>query len=70
MSSVNLNLDLDVEDKDGWTPLHHAVRNSALNAIEFLLDYGVLDDKLTKNQETPIHFAVVHNQSKALEVSL
>lgn len=67
-SSMNFHLDLNIEDKNGWTPLHHAVRNSALNAIEFLLDNGVIDDKLTKNHETPVHFAIVHNQMKALEV--
>ena len=68
-SSTDFYLDLNIEDKNGWTPLHHAVRNSALNAIEFLLDYGVIDDQLTKQQETPFHLAVVHNQPKALEVS-
>ncbi len=63
-----MNLDLNIEDKNGWTPLHHAVRNSALNAIEFLLDNGVIDDKLTQQNEAAIHLAVIHNQSKALEV--
>jgi len=61
-------LDLNIEDKNGWTPLHHAVRNNALNAIEFLLDNGVNDEQFNKQQEAPIHLAIMHNQLKALEV--
>jgi ankyrin repeat protein len=61
---------LNIEDKNGWTPLHHAVRNNALNAIEFLLDNGVDDVRLNKQEEAPIHLAVIHNQLKALEVCL
>ena len=60
---------MNIEDKDGWTPLHHAVRNNAVNAIEFLLDNGVDDHPLNKQQEAPIHLAVIHNQLKSLEVS-
>lgn len=62
--------DLNLEDKNGWTPLHHAVRHSALNAIEFLLDNGVIDNVLTKQKEAPVHLAVVHNQIKSLEVKI
>ncbi len=63
-------LDLNIEDKNGWTPLHHAVRNNALNAIEFLLDNGVDDVRLNKQGEAPIHLAVIHNKSDALKVCL
>lgn len=59
---------MNIEDINGWTPLHHAVRNNALNAIEFLLDNGVDDSRLTKQHEAPIHLAVIHNQLQALEV--
>jgi ankyrin repeat protein len=68
MSLLIFCIDLNVEDKIGWTPLHHAVRNNALNAIEFLLDNGVDDTRLSKQFEAPIHLAVIHNQLKALEV--
>ncbi len=61
---------MNIEDNNGWTPLHHAVRNNALNAIEFLLDNGVDDVRLNKQEEAPIHLAVIHNQLKALEVCL
>ncbi|CAF0983219.1 unnamed protein product [Adineta ricciae] len=64
------NGDLNIEDKDGWTPLHHAVRNNALKSIEFLLDNGVDDSRLTKQNEAAIHLAVLHNQLKALEFLL
>ncbi len=61
-------VDLNIGDKNGWTPLHHAVRNNALNATEFLLDNGVNDIRLNEQEEAPIHLAVIHNQLKALEV--
>jgi ankyrin repeat protein len=61
-------LDLNIVDKNGWTPLHHAARNNALNSIEFLLDNGVDDIRLNKQQEAPIHVAIIHNQLKALKV--
>jgi len=59
---------LNIEDKNGWTPLHHAVRNNALDAIEFLLDNGVDDVRLNKQEEAPIHLAVIHNKLDALKV--
>ena len=62
-------LDLNIQDANGWTPLHHAVKNNALAAIEFLLDYGVDDVRLNKQHEAPIHLTVVHNQLDALNVS-
>ncbi|CAF4381737.1 unnamed protein product [Rotaria socialis] len=65
-----LTLDLDIQDKDGWTPLHHAVRNNSLDAMEFLLANGADDARLNKQEEAPIHLAVVHNQLKALELLL
>lgn len=61
-------IDLNIEDKNKWTPLHHAVRNGSLDAIEFLLDNGVDDVRLTEQKEGPVHLAVIHNQLKALDV--
>ena len=61
-------VDLNIEDKNRWTPLHHAVRNNAVNSIEFLLDHGVDDIRLNQQREAAIHLAVIHNQLKALEV--
>jgi ankyrin repeat protein len=63
-------IDLNIEDKNGWTPLHHAVRNNALNVIEFLLENGVDDVRLNEQQEAPIHLAILHNQLNALKVCL
>jgi ankyrin repeat protein len=61
-------VDLNIEDKNGWTPLHHAVRNNASGSIEFLLDHGVDDVRLNKQHEAAIHLGVIHNQLNALKV--
>lgn len=63
-------LDLNIEDKSGWTPLHHAVRNNSLNAIEFLLDNNVDAVRLNKTEYAAIHLAVIHNRLDALRVCL
>ena len=68
VQSNGLPVDLNMEDKDGWTPLHHAVKNNALNSMEFLLDNGVDDVRLNHQREAAIHVAVIHNQSNALKV--
>lgn len=65
---VELPVDLNMEDKNGWTPLHHAVKNNALNSMEFLLDNGVDDVRLNHQREAAIHVAVIHNQLNALKV--
>ncbi|CAF1429668.1 unnamed protein product [Adineta ricciae] len=67
---VQYNGDLNIEDRNGWTPLHYAVRNNALNAIEFLLDNGADDSRLNQQQDAPIHLAVIHNQLEALKLLL
>ena len=59
---------MNIEDKNGWTPLHHAVRNNALHAIEFLLEHGVDNTRLNKHEDAPIHLAIIHNQLDALKV--
>jgi len=41
-----------------------------LNSIEFLLDNGVDDVRLNKQDEAPIHLAIIHNQLDALKVRL
>lgn len=71
--NMNINfflVDLNIVDKNGWTPLHHAVKNSALKSIDFLLDHGVDDVRLNRQNEAAIHVAVIHNQLQALTVSL
>ena len=60
--------DLNIEDKDGWTPLHHAARNNAVNAIEFLLENGVEDARPNKQKEAPVHVTVIYSQLNALKV--
>ena len=61
-------VDLNIEDKNKWTPLHHAVRNNALDAIEFLLDNSVDDVRLNEQKEGAVHLGVIYNQLKGLDV--
>ncbi|CAF0829944.1 unnamed protein product [Didymodactylos carnosus] len=62
--------DINLPDKNSWTPLHHAVIHSSLLAIEWLLDNGADSTKKTIQNEAPIHFAVIHNQLASLKILL
>src|SRR5262245_43806109 len=43
--------------KDGWTPLHYAVRFGTLATVEWLVAHGADVDSVTLKGETPLHFA-------------
>ena len=56
-----------VEVGDKVTPLHIAARYGVVDVIELLLD----DDRVSPNvvnvnHQTPLHYAAVHNQPKAV----
>ena len=54
---------------DKTTPLHIAARYGVVDVINLLLD----DDRVSPNvvnvnQQTPLHFAAMHNQPRAVAV--
>jgi predicted N-acetyltransferase YhbS len=60
------------DDGMGWgaTPLHVAACAGASSAIEVLLDAGADINALDGDCETPLHWAVRHNQLKSVAVLL
>jgi ankyrin repeat protein len=63
------SIDLNIGDRHGWTPLHHAVKNGGLNCIEYLLDHDVDSTRFNQQNEAAIHLAVILNQLDALKVN-
>ncbi|KAK9880580.1 hypothetical protein WA026_011820 [Henosepilachna vigintioctopunctata] len=48
---------IDVVDKDGYTPLHWAAAFGQYNAIQLILDHGADINKIGINEETALHHA-------------
>ncbi|XP_044760027.1 ankyrin repeat family A protein 2-like [Coccinella septempunctata] len=49
--------DLNISDKDGYTPLHWASSFGQYNAVQLLLQNGAEVNKLGPNEETALHMA-------------
>jgi len=60
--------DLSYRDKDGWTLLHHAVRESNEDLIDLLLKRGAEINAKDKYGYTPLHWAVTNKDKKMVEL--
>lgn len=49
--------DTDLRDKDGWTPLHFAVRGGHLRVVELLLSLGAEAEPKNNDGKTPVQVA-------------
>ncbi|XP_061382460.1 transient receptor potential cation channel subfamily A member 1 isoform X1 [Danaus plexippus] len=59
---------LDIADNAGNTPLHLAVENESLDAIDFLLQQNVDTSSLNEKRQAPIHLATELNKVSVLKV--
>jgi len=53
-------VDVNVEDKDGWTPMHHAAKFGQLDAIKLLEKEGGDINAKDKKGNTVMHIAGLH----------
>jgi len=51
------NMDLNIQDRDGNTPLHYAVDHDAVDIVRDLLDLGAEINIANSYRETPLHSA-------------
>ena len=66
---------IHAEDEHGWTPLHHAARNTYIsaersNVAQLLIERGADVNKRDKYQQTPLHFASHHQHLDVVRVLL
>lgn len=63
--------DPNSRDEDGWTPLHHAARDSKTpEVVKALLDAGANPDARDKRGRTPLHLAATRETPEVVKVLL
>ncbi|QQR49630.1 ankyrin repeat domain-containing protein [bacterium] len=58
--------DVNVQDSDGYTPLHSAVNAGVLPLVQLLLNKGAKIDIKNNDGDTPVHIAVVMFKTDAI----
>ena len=62
-----MDIDVNAQDDNGWTPLHHATRYNNSLVVKQLLDHGVNVTLRTKNNGHIIHCAASNKDPKVIE---
>jgi ankyrin repeat protein len=55
---IDCGIDPNIQDDEGWTPLHNAASNDYLNVVKLLLEHGADPNIQDNDGETPLHSAV------------
>ena len=62
---VQKNADINLQDRDGYSPLHYASMNGYLSVVLYLIKQPNIDVNLTDYQSrTALHRSIEHNQSR------
>jgi len=76
---VSMGLDVNLVDKNGFSPLHVAVKKEQTNAIEFALKHNKTAGKEDnwfdfdikgKQGYTPLHLSIMRNNSQAFKAMI
>ncbi|KAM3136330.1 hypothetical protein pb186bvf_011629 [Paramecium bursaria] len=65
---LNLEIDVNVPDTNGWTPLHHAAFYNEVNALQQLIDRGANINAYSNRGYFPIHVAAQNNSHQAIKL--
>lgn len=57
---IRAGADVHVQDRGGWNALMYAAKNSDLQIVQELLEYGANVDRANKEEQTPLLLAVIN----------
>lgn len=58
---LDMGADPNIQDSNGWTPLHYSSELGDIEAVKILLSSKAIIDCYSNNKKTPLHFAASHN---------
>lgn len=58
---LDLGADPNIQDSNGWTPLHYSAELGDFESVRILLENKAQIDCFSNNKKTPLHFAASHN---------
>jgi len=61
---IKSGADINLQDKNGWTPLHFAAQEHSVSVVKVLLGAGAKVDLVDKFGNTPLFTAVMHSRGK------
>jgi len=67
---VDCGANPNIQDKDGYTPLHYAAWKGHLKVVELLLEHGANPNIQDKDGYTPLHYAAWKGHLKVVELLL
>ena len=66
-SILKIGADVNVQDENGFTPLHIASENGNVTLVDLLLKFGADVNIRNSKNETPIYFAVISRHLEIVE---
>jgi ankyrin repeat protein len=68
---IDAGADVNAKNKEGWTPLHCAIKKASLPAIVSLVNTHKIDlSKPGNDRQTPLHLAAQSNSFEILQIFL
>ncbi len=65
---LELRADVNVQDDEGWTPLHVAARDGHVDVCRMLIEAGAPVDAQVDDGWTPLHFAAYNDEMEVCEL--
>ena len=66
--SIDQGINVNIQDDDGWTPLHYAHAYNSVDCVKILLDSGAKKDIQDNNGETPLHHGCLFNNAECVKL--
>lgn len=69
-AGVDNGVSLDIQNDQGWAPMHFAVAYDSLDAVKVFLEHGADANQAENDQWTPLHFAAFHGNDLIASILL